>query len=156
MNMRIKLLFISVLFANIAFSQVPVSGKFTGKLVPKIIGSGDTTRLPFVFFGELSGLTANAKYKYYVRAINFADFKSTTTTGVGYPIWIDTANIWKYSSNPGFSGSQINDTFTTDANGKTQNWYSFFYVNDNHFTPGKFIYPMIIIQKLGETTVEKY
>lgn len=154
--MRIKLLFISTLFTTLLFSQAPVSGKFTGKLVPQIIGSGDTTRLPFVFFAEVSGLSANTKYKYYVRTISSSDFKSTTTTGVGYPIWIDTANIWKYSSNPGFVGTQINDTFTTDANGKTQNWYSFFYINDNHFTPGKYIFPIIIVQKLGESTVEKY
>ncbi|NUM31330.1 MAG: T9SS type A sorting domain-containing protein [Bacteroidetes bacterium] len=154
--MRIKFLLLSILLTTMVYSQVPVSGKFTGKLVPQIIGSGDTTRLPFVFFAELSGLSANTKYKYFVRAINHTDLKSTTTTGVGYPIWIDTASIWKSSGNPGFVSTQVNDTFTTDAYGKTKNWYSFFYINDSRFTAGKYIYPIIIIQKLGETTVEKY
>lgn len=154
--MRAKLLLLFLVLNTLVFSQLPISGKFAGKLVPKIIGSGDTTRLPFVFNAEIEGLSSKTKYKYYVRAINSSDFKSTTTTGVGYPIFIDTLYNWRYSSNPGFTGSQVNDTFTTDANGKFQSWFSFFYIPDSRFTAGKYVYPIIIVQKIGETSVEKY
>ncbi|MCC6721655.1 MAG: T9SS type A sorting domain-containing protein [Bacteroidia bacterium] len=154
--MRLISLYLSLIVSTLSFSQVPVSGKFVGKIVPKIIGSGDTTRLPFVFRGEISGLSSKTKYKYYVKAINYADFKNSSTTGAGYPILIDTTKNWRYTTNPGFTGSQVNDTFTTDASGKFQHWFSFFYYVDSRFTAGKYIYPMIILQKVGESTIEKY
>ena len=88
-----------------AEAQTLTQSNFTGVLVPQYIASGGNTRLPYVFRATLSGLQANAKYRYYTQAVRYTDFGGTNS-GAGNPILINGTNF-RYTTGTSLSNPRI-------------------------------------------------
>jgi len=136
------------------FAQKPEAGQVLGERVPLVCGStgtstADSTRLPIMFQARINGLTPGAKYKYYTRFIVLSDTASNTTTGAGLPIIIRKNGSWSSISNPNLASPGGHDTIVL-GNGQSDfvGWFGAVYDNDSRFTPGNYIYPMIIMQEV--------
>lgn len=100
------------------------------------VGTGnpsDERRVPFAHLVEVTGLTANATYRYYNR---FTDDPTTNNNGFGnYIIANKTGNFNRVTSaslsTPGSYGE-----FTTDGTGKAQVWLICEASIDTRFAPG--------------------
>jgi hypothetical protein len=129
----------------------------TPVLLPKYIqGSGtsnpgDERRVPMAHLVEVTGLTANATYRYYNR---FTDDPITNNNGFGnYIIANKTGNFNRVTSaslsTPGSYGE-----FTTDATGKAQLWLVAEPSIDTRFSPGRLLYVRLLLNNgAGGTNV---
>lgn len=128
-----------------------------GVKVPLYSASGDTTRLPLLFQARLTGFTPFTKYKYYVSYISLKDTADSTAKGVGNPlIFRNNGNI-SYSSSPGFTSGN-HDTIAIGPSGEFIGWFGAVTPNDTRFSPGKYVYPMILLQEVDTLVhpVRKY
>ncbi len=152
-------LFISFLaFACILRAQKPISSSsFSGLKVPAYCASGDTNRTPIVFQAKLSGFTASAKYKYYVSYIAIKDTSNSAITGVGNDLLFKANGNIAYIKSPDFTSGN-HDTLTVSAGGVFTGWFGSLNTNDARFTPGKYVYPMIVMQevKSGSPPIQKF
>lgn len=146
---------LAMLFVSMAgYAQKPQSGQLMTERVPLYCGStgtssADSTRLPVLFQMKIAGLAPGASYKYYARLISLSDTGSSTTTGAGIPIIIKK-NGWKAISNPDLSTSGGHDTITvTLGQGDIPYWFGVMVTNDSRFTPGSYVYPMVIMEEIG-------
>ncbi len=146
------------------FAQKPVSGTVMGERVPLYCGStgsssADSTRLPIIFQAKLMGLTPGASYKYYVRFITLSDTSSSSTTGAGIPLVMKKNGSWYTISSPDLSTSGGHDTLVLGAGmGEYSGWFGGIYTSDSRFTPGNYIYPMVVFEEIsaGATTNKVY
>lgn len=149
------ILMMALLFSVTAYAQKPQMGQVMGERVPLYCGStgssfADSTRLPVFFQARISGLTPGSSYKYFARFISLADTGSTTTTGVGIPIIQRKNGTWISLSNPDLSTAGAHDTFTmTPGQGEYIGWFGVVYTNDSRFSPGSYVYPMIVVEEIG-------
>ncbi len=158
MKKTILLLIYLVAFTMIIRAQKPVSSSnVTGLKVPGYCASGDTTRTPILFQAQLTGFTASAKYKYYVMFISLADTSNAAATGVGNDLLFRTDGNVVYSKTPGFTAGN-HDTLTMSSGGAFAGWFGALNTNDNRFSSGKYVYPMIVLQevKSGTPPTQKY
>lgn len=151
---KFTILMMALLFAWTANAQKPSLGQMMGERVPLYCGStgnstADSTRLPILFQARLSGLTPGARYKIFARFISAADTGSTTTTGTGIPIVIRNGS-WFAISNPDLNTSGAHDTITLGlGQGEYSGWFGAMYTNDSRFSPGNYIYPMVVLEEVG-------
>ncbi|MDI1235704.1 MAG: Calx-beta domain-containing protein [bacterium] len=158
MKKSILLFIYLVSFVVVLQAQKPVSSSnFTGLKIPGYCASGDTTRIPILFQAQLSGLTASAKYKYYVMFIAISDTSNSAATGVGNDLLFRPNGNVVYSKTPGFSAGN-HDTLTVDGSGAYTGWFGGLNTNDTRFTAGKYVYPMVVIQevKSGSPPTQKF
>lgn len=141
-------------FTN-AYAQ-PEPNNFLASIVPQVAGSGTNSRLPVVYKAMVNGLLPATKYKFYSRAIESADFSSTTTNGAGNPIFFNTTGSWKTTSTASLSTTGGHDTFTTNLAGSFEGWFGFFYNANSRFSAGNYIYPYITVEPVGGGTVGKF
>lgn len=138
-----------------AQAQKPSIGQVVGERVPQFCGStgssgADSTRLPIMFQARINGLNPGSRYKYFARFISLADTASSTTTGAGIPVVVRQNGTWGTISNPDISTSGGHDTITlTLGMGDYLGWFGAIYTNDARFTPGSYIYPMIVLEEIG-------
>ncbi|MEZ4804024.1 MAG: Calx-beta domain-containing protein [Bacteroidia bacterium] len=155
MKKNIVTLMLSVFVAICANAQKPIVGQFIGEKIPLYCGStgsssADSTRLPILFQAKLDGLIPGAKYKYYVRFIRLADTANSSATGAGTSLFIRKKGTWTSSSSPNLSNSGAHDTLGLSiGEAEYLGWFGAIYDNDGRFTPGEFVYPMIVIEEIG-------
>lgn len=87
MKKIILLLAIMIMISAESDAQL-VQSNFTGVLVPSYIGSGTSSRLPFIYRATVTGLEPFTKYRYYSNACRYTDFGGTNS-GAGNPIFIN-------------------------------------------------------------------
>ncbi len=158
MKKQIVLIISLIAFMTVSLAQKPIkTPDFTGVKVPSYCASGDTTRTPIFFQAKISGRAVNTKYKYYVSFIAISDTSSSSTTGVGNDFLFRTNGKIVYSNAPAFSPGN-HDTLTIGSGGIFTGWFGALNTNDTRFTPGKYIYPMIVMQEIksGSPPIEKY
>ena len=147
------------MFATLtAQAQKPSIGQVIGERVPQFCGStgssgADSTRLPIMFQARITGLNPGARYKYFARFISLADTASSTTTGAGIPVVVRQNGTWATISSPDISNAGGHDTISLPLGmGDYLGWFGAIYTNDARFTPGSYIYPMIVIEEIGTGT----
>ncbi len=149
------ILLLAMFCALTAQAQKPSIGQMIGERVPQFCGStgssgADSTRLPVMFQARITGLNPGSRYKYFARFISLADTASSTTTGVGTPIIIKQNGTWRTISSPDLSTAGAHDTITMSIGmGDYLGWFGAVYNNDARFTPGSYIYPMIVMEEIG-------
>jgi|GEM_PF-243526 hypothetical protein len=156
---KIILLALTVLALAGLRAQKPVAGVFMPMNVPQYMSSNASSHsVPVVFRARVSNLLPNTQYKYYVRAMRWSDTSSTTASGIGNCLFIDSSGQWR---NPGTSLSLNNvgqhDTLTTDIGGSYEGWFAFYRSSNAAFNAGNVVLPYIQLQAIaGGSTVEKY
>lgn len=144
---KIILIFLIMLIVKSgAYSQL-VQSNFNGVIVPQNIGSGGTTRLPYIFRATVSGLLANTKYRYYSQAVRYTDFGGTNS-GAGNPVFIN-GNNFRYSTSTSLSNPAGYDSIVTDASGNYTGWFGFVNTGNARFTAGNYICPSITLDSAG-------
>jgi len=99
-----KLIFsicIIFMFCQSVFSQTLIQSNFNSVMTPQFIGSGASTRLPYVFRATITGLQPSSKYRYYIQICRYTDFGGSNS-GAGNPILINGTSF-KYTSSPSFT-----------------------------------------------------
>lgn len=156
---KIVLLALTVLALAGLRAQKPVAGVFMPMNVPQYMTSNaNFNTVPVVFRARIGNLMPNTQYKYYVRAMRWSDTSSTTASGIGNCLFIDSTGQWR---NPGTSLSLNNagqhDTLTTDIGGSYEGWFAFYRSTNAAFAGGNVVLPYIQLQAIAAgATVEKY
>jgi len=134
------------------FSQTLVQSDFNSVITPQYIGSGTSTRLPYVFRATITGLQPSSKYRYYLQVCRYTDLGGTNS-GAGNPIFIN-GTTFRYTSSPSLTSASGYDSLYSDATGTYTGWFGF--VNTGHvrFTPGNYVMPSITIDSLGNGKVK--
>lgn len=150
-------IFLVVSTISNSWAQKPDNLGITGDKVPLYCGSsinGDSTRLPIFFKATLSGLNPGVNYKYYVTFIKISDTSNTNIVGYGNPIFVKSSGNWRTTSTPDINTAGQHDTFSLSGPMYTA-WFGAYYDNNSRFTPGDYIYPMIVFQEVGTSDVFK-
>jgi len=147
MKKRILSIFLFTVFALsfTASAQTLTQSDFIGVTVPKVTGSGSSTRLPIIWRATVQNLSANKTYKYFVQVAKYTDL-GTTNTGAGNPIIMnpDSANFL-YTTSPSLFTANSYGVFKTDATGKYTGWFGAVYTSNSRFTKGNYVIPTIAI-----------
>lgn len=155
--MKIKIatiLLLSGFLTHVLYAQKPTQGQVIGERVPLYCGStgsagADSTRLPVMFQLKVLGLKPGASYKYFTRFISLSDTADSTSTGTGIPIILEKTGSWRNIASPDLSTSGGHDTIILAPGiGEFSGWFGAFYNNDSRFAPGKFIYPLVVLQEI--------
>lgn len=136
--------------SSIVISPAPA---ITSAVLPIYI-NGNTpanTRVPFAFYATLGNLQPNATYRYFNQAVTSAD--GPTTNGAGNPIFVDAVSgTFTRTSSPGFGGSNVYGTFTTNSGGQYSGWFLFEATGNARFTPGNQVFMRIMINDGNDGT----
>lgn len=145
---------ITFIFLGLLLSAASaVAQSLTDVVVPQYMeASNSSTRLPTVFRVTLSGLTANATYRYFSQAVISTDL--ATANGAGNPLFLDASYTFYTTgasmTTPGTGCSQ----FTTDASGSYTGWFGLVGTGNARFTAGNTIYLRVCLNDgAGGTSV---
>ncbi len=125
-------------------------------IVPQYVEGASLTlnnnRVPFWFWGEISGLTPGAAYRYYV-AID--TLNAPTGNGAGLPYLINpTSRSVRRILNPSVSIAGDYDSLVADNSGMIKGWFGVEPTANPRFTPGNTLYPKIMLNNgAGGNTV---
>ncbi|MBP9191571.1 MAG: T9SS type A sorting domain-containing protein [Ignavibacteria bacterium] len=143
----ILIIFIFVFLVTIDCRSQLVQSNYTGVIIPQNIGSGGSTRLPYIFRATVSGLESNSTYRYYSNACRYTDFGSTNS-GAGNPVFVNSSG-YIYSTSTGLSTPGGYDSLTTDASGSYTGWFGFVNTGNARFTAGNYVNPTITLDSVG-------
>jgi hypothetical protein len=155
---RLLLIVLALITTQMVFAQKPQPGVFTPIHLPKYASHSGTNALPTVFRARLMNLAPNTSYKFYVRIIRISDTSSTSTTGLGSSVFIDSSGKnWRFISAPSLTTAGSHDTLTTDFAGTYEGWFAFYPSTNAAFAEGNNVYPYIHMQAIAAGAgVEKY
>ncbi|OQY72163.1 MAG: hypothetical protein B6D45_09355, partial [Ignavibacteriales bacterium UTCHB3] len=101
------------------------------------INTGNTNRLPYAYFGTISGLTPNAEYRYFNQIVRSTD--SPTTSGAGNAIFVRADSPFVRSTGPAMATAGNYGVFTTDATGSYSGWFVNEPTGNARFVPGGYV-----------------
>lgn len=139
---------LSATSSSINISTVSLTEDILPQYIQGLNGTNNS-RIPFAYRVTISGLNANATYRY----INQADtIISTTSNGAGNIIFRDPLFFYRSTSASLASAGSYGE-FTTDASGNYSGWFITEPTGNARFTPGTNIYMRIILNDgAGGTT----
>ena len=147
-----------VLLFLIAIPQLLIAGGpiASNAIVPKHIEGNSPTnnnRVPFYFWGEVSGLTPNATYHFYC-AMDTAN-PSTSSNGAGLPYLINpVSTVIRRVLNPSMTANTGYDSLVADNTGQLKGWFGVEPTGSARFTPGTILFPKIMLNNgAGGTSV---
>ncbi len=168
------LLFALFVLSKDSISQPTVIPSSDEILLPKFMCSGAviSKRVPFACMLKLTGLTANATYRYITGATTNANVTSGSSPGNFYAINNVAGaygNITGYTSQKSLAGLLLNNDsfitntgnnryaeFTTDANGDYKGYFSLVTTGNNVFKADSNVYFYVSVNDgAGGTTVDK-
>ena len=121
------------------------TANFSPVILPQVMGSGNSTRLPVMFRATVSGLAANTTYRYYTSAAISTDF-GTANAGAGNPMLINSSGTtYTYTSSTSLTTVGGYESFITDGFGEFTGWFGFVNTGNARFTAGNTVYPVIVI-----------
>lgn len=118
----------------------------TTVILPQVIeglNGTNSNRVPFVYRARLSGLLANATYRFINQIVNSAD--GATTSGAGNCIFAASTGNFVRTSGPSLATAGAHGTFTTDANGDYEGWFINEPTGNARFVPGNFVFMRIAL-----------
>lgn len=154
MNMKKGILFILM---SLCMAQALYAQSLTSVILPRYIegiNGTNANRIPFAYRVSLSGLTANATYRYMNQCVLSSD--TSTANGSGNCIYVTASGSFVRTTGPSLSGATpVNyGTFTTDALGSYEGWFITEPTGNARFVPGKFIFLRIMLNDgAGGSTV---
>jgi hypothetical protein len=159
MKKQITLLLLCSLTAFLYGQKPQLSQQFIVDKLPQYCGStgtssADSSRLPIIFRAALSGLNPGSSYKYYVRFITLSDTSNPNSTGAGNPLFFKNGN-WTSTNAPDLDSAGRHDTVSLTFGPIFESWFGAFYNSDSRFTPGKYIYPIFVLQEIGTNDIIK-
>ncbi|MES2778391.1 MAG: T9SS type A sorting domain-containing protein [Bacteroidota bacterium] len=132
---------------NVSNAQLLTQSNFTCTIVPKVMSSGTSTRLPVVVRATLSNLAPNTVYRFYTNLALATDF-GTTNSGAGNPLFPRTTSFI-YTTGASLASANNYDSLTTDAGGNYTGWFAIVNTGNARFTAGNYVYPSIVLDSAG-------
>lgn len=128
---------------------VVLNGEVTTSLVPSIVSEivplyiqgvapTNNTRLPYAFHLSLTGLQANATYRYINQVVTASD--GPTVSGAGNPIFVNADATFVRTTSPNLGNEGGYGTFTTNADGNYAGWFITEATGNTRFTPGNEVF----------------
>ncbi|MBU0509006.1 T9SS type A sorting domain-containing protein [bacterium] len=114
-------------------------------VVPQYIqgrNGGNTQRIPCAYWVRISGLTANATYRYFNQVVRSSD--SPTTDGAGNSIFAMPGGFVRTSS-PDLSSDGDHGEFTADGDGSFGGWMITESTGNARFVPGDYVFFRIML-----------
>ena len=139
-----------------AWAQIQVvQSNFFGEVVPQYMCSETANRLAVVYKARLTGLTANATYRFFTRGLLSTDLGMSTAAtgaGAGNPLFVSSSSTI-YTTAPILADPTNSGSFSTDANGSYSGWFAFVNTGNVRFTAGNSILPGVVLNDGGSGTV---
>jgi len=113
-----------------------IAPTLTEVILPKFMEgntSTNATRIPCAYYLTLSGLNANATYRYINQVVNAADL--ATASGAGNCISVSTSGSFVSTGSPSLSTGPFG-TFVTNGTGTYSGWFITEPTGNARFTPG--------------------
>lgn len=118
----------------------------TSVLLPRYIegiNGTNANRIPYAFRLRLTGLTANATYRYFNQIVASTD--AATTNGAGNCIFAMPSGDFVRTTGPSLSTAGNHATFTTDAAGTYEGWFVSEPTGNARFTPGRYVFMRVML-----------
>ena len=113
-------------------------------LLPKYIQGNikpNSDRIPFAYRGRLTGLLANATYRFVNQVVLSTDPDSVD--GAGNCIFVSTTGNFVLASSPGFTSAGSYGIIKTDSSGAYEGWFVTEPTGNFRFVPGKYVFMRI-------------
>jgi hypothetical protein len=128
-------------------AQNLTQSNFTCTILPQVMGSGSSSRLPLIFQASLSGLAPNTVYRYYTNLAAYTDFGGTNS-GAGNPLFINSSTF-RYTTSVSLTNQNGYDSIETDASGNYTGWFAAVNTGNARFTAGNYVHPSIVLDSSG-------
>lgn len=136
---------------SITFTGPQLTGVILPQYIEGISGT-NSNRIPFAYRGRLTGLKANAAYRFANQVVLSSDTDSAD--GSGNCIFVSTTGSFVRTSNPALDIEGAYGTFTTDSTGTYEGWFITEPTGNKRFVPGKYIFMRVWINDgISGTTV---
>ncbi|MCX6122882.1 MAG: T9SS type A sorting domain-containing protein [Ignavibacteriales bacterium] len=147
-----------ILFLSMLIHTSLIAQSLTSIVLPQYIQGNTGTnanRIPFAYRARLSGLSANAIYRYYNQVVISTD--AATANGAGNCIFASKTGSFVRTTNPGLKTAGTYDSLTTDGTGAYEGWFIIEPTGSGKFVPGKYIFMRIILNDgaAGSTAVTR-
>jgi hypothetical protein len=142
---------------NITAAIVTVqTANFSPVILPQVMPSGTSTRLPVMFRATVSGLAASTTYRYFTQAAATTDF-GTIGSGAGIVVLVNSSGTTFSTANTGsLTTTGSYETFTTDGSGQYTGWFGFGTSGNSRFAAGATLYPCIVVGDGTGTVVARW
>lgn len=141
-----------------AFVTTPVGPSLTERILPRYmqgLSGTNNFRIPYAFRATLSGLTANATFRYINSAVVATD--SPTDAGAGNPIFVSPTGTFTRTTSASFVTAGQYGEFTTDASGSYTGWFMIEATGNARFAAGGDVFMRIRLNNgAGGTTAVQY
>lgn len=130
-----KSLLLAVAF--VAAAAVSPAQTFTDVVIPQFIqgiNGTNNNRTPYIYRATLSGLTANATYRFFNQVVVGTD--AATASGAGNILFINLSGNNSATSTASLNTAGGFHTFQTDATGSFTGWFGTEPTSNARFTPG--------------------
>jgi hypothetical protein len=136
-----------------AFAQITVD---TTCIVPQYMeGKSGTNndRVPFYFWGSISGLTPNATYRYYTSMDTLNSSNGSNGAGNSYFVNMSSGTI-RRTTNPSVAIAGGYDSLTANSSGVYAGWFGVESTGNGRYASGNLIHPQLQMNNgNGGTTV---
>lgn len=151
--MHKKLLPLAALFLSLSVTaQIAVTSSIVPQYMQGVNGTNNN-RTPVYYWAELSGLTANATYRYYVGMDTIGS--PNTSNGAGNALVINAASgTFRRITNASLSNAAGHDSLVADSAGMYRGWFGTEPTGNARFTPGGQVHPQLNLNNgAGGTSV---
>jgi hypothetical protein len=143
-----KILYVFSFIVVVCISAAAQS--LTTLILPQYIQGNTGTnsnRIPFAYRMRITGLSANATYRYYNQVVNFSD--ADTTNGAGNCIYAMASGDFVRTTSPGLKNAGAYGSFVTDGSGNYEGWFITEPTGNARLLPGKYVFMRIILNDGG-------
>lgn len=130
----------------IGLSSTSFSQSLTTIILPQYIqgiNGTNSNRIPFAYRVRLTGLLANATYRYFNQIVTSSD--AATTNGAGNCIFVSLTGDFSRTSNPSLSTAGAYGTIVTDGSGRFEGWFITEPTGNARFVPGRYVFMRIAL-----------
>ncbi len=130
-------------FPGMLFAQPIVSNAIVSQYVEGNTATNNN-RIPFWFWGDISGFTPGATYHYYC-ALDTLN-PAPASLGAGNPYFVNpVSGVIRRSANASMTLNTGYDSLVADANGHLKAWFGIEPTGSARFTPGRILCPKIML-----------
>jgi hypothetical protein len=147
-----------LILAALAFPVFAFAGgpSVLSSIVPQYVqGTSPTNnnRVPFWFWGQITGLTPGATYHYYTQMDSL--LASPTSNGAGNSYFVNTTSgVVRRTTNVSMTSNAGYDSLVASNLGTIEGWFGVEATGNGRFTPGNVLYPKLMLNNgAGGTTV---